>query len=503
VHLRIYDPGRGGWKEDTWTLIGYDAWIGQHQVKHGVVAWTAHRKLDDGRLEHRVVTATYDPKFGSWVLDDGSHKWQVPWNSLESPELLRVKNGVVAWPMNKTNVGKCSGECCVFVFMTTYDNEVHQWVSYSSYVANGWNGFGDHDEFDWIEIRNDSAKVRVQYSEWFFRQNKRFDVSYDPSLHTWVGQVESEDSIRRAFFVAQPESGIVPFRAWFWDCSTGLDGTDTPSTWRWSINNGQYWIEDERSPSFNFAIPGPYIVTENIHNAGYFDIYSSWVGVSANTPSPPLGGISIDNDAQYATSANITLSLNYGSSATEMCFREFPGSLWWTSWQPVAAGREWILSTTHIMGGTADGLHTVQVKYRDQYGTESAVYQDTITMVLTPPVGSLSLNNGDATTLDPSVTVAWSAVSNYPMQMSYCAYNAGDTKIHWSSWETYQPATRTFNFNSTPGKKTVMVQFKDVAGNITQAQAGIELIPLVPPSADLSLSLTDSPDPVMTESSLT
>jgi uncharacterized repeat protein (TIGR01451 family) len=515
VHLRIYDPGRGRWMADHWTLysaynfVGFHKSIGQHQVQDGVVAWTAHRKLADGRLEHKVVTATYDPKLGSWVWNETV--WQVPWNSLASPEVLRVKNGVVAWAM-KNFQGECSDGCSVPVYMTIYDYEVHQWVGHDYVAGNcSWGEFPCYAAFDWVEIYHDLPCVHVQF--WHLCRHLHEFFSYDPYLHRWTYDPWTYDPwsfdyqwhdpipIRRAFFVAQPESVIVPQRVWFWDCSTGLDGTAVPSNWLWSINNGQYWNDGERSPSYNFTIPGPYIVAENIHNPAYINLYTSWVGISANTPPLPPGGIGINNNAAYTTSSNVTLSLNYGSTATQMCFRESPGLFLWGSWEPVAHGKAWTLSTSHPIGGTPDGPKTVYVKYRDQYGTESTTSEDSITLVTTPPTGALSLNNGDATTYSPTVTAAWSATSNYAMEMSYCAYNQEDTRYHWSAWETYQPTTKAFAFSSTLGKKKVMVRFKDVAGNIAQVEAAIDLI--APDEADLALTMTDSPDPVSAGSSLT
>jgi len=475
VHYRLYDPGRGAWRGGFWgPFTGYGTWLGQHQVKDGVVAWTAHQSLGPNPtdpLEHQVIYATYDPSFGSFVWD--RHFWQVGYLNKYSPEVLRVRNGVVAWPMNKSDSGQCSGEDAVEVYCTIYDQELQQWQNYRPDNSRMVN-------FDWINIPDDTLIVDEQF--WSFYgsyENHHYFPFYDPNTHQWNAGfgIEYDSAIRRrAFFVVWPSSGVTPFITWLWDCSFALDGATTQSAWLWESPRGvTFGYPNDRSTWASVSSPRQYTITERIFYENYTQVYSSSQQINAVAPVPPTGGISINNDAHYTNSTNVSLSIHHDAGAVEMCFRQYPGLLLWSGWEPVANSKSWILSTLHVQGQPPDGPHTVSVKFRDQYGNESAIYEDTIDLVITPPAGSLTLNNGAVLTRNPMVTATWSAQSNYGMQMSYCYYNEGDSFYMWSSWESYQPFTKTFKFNSKPGRKTVMARFRDDAKNITQVQSSIQL----------------------------
>ena len=234
--------------------------------------------------------------------------------------------------------------------------------------------------------------------------------------------------MRRAFFVAQPDSGVVPLRVWFWDCSTSFPplasgNPANPYEWNWLLAPNV--LSAERSPTHLYTTPGQYDITENVTD--FSSLYSATGQINAQ-PANPTGSISINNGAAYTTSANVTLSLGYSSDATEMCFRQSPGWVWWSDWQPVAASRAWTLSTLHLVGESPDGPHYVSVKYRDQYGHESPEYQASIILDITPPAVTLTLNNGEATTRNPTVKVSWSASDAIGIaQMSYTSFNEGDS----------------------------------------------------------------------------
>jgi hypothetical protein len=469
VHYLIYDLGRGVWNEGFWgPFNGYNTYLGQHQVKDGVVAWTAHRTLGPNptdKLEHQVLYATYDPQFGSWVR--GQEVWQVPSTSQYSPDVLQVKNGLVAWYIKDLDMKALD------LFSFIYDQELHFWQPNSRH----YTGVDTTGEVH-IQIPEDSVNVEMTFHSWSW-VNPFVRFLYNPYTHLYEDS-PSADVVRRAFFVAQPDSGVVPFNVCFWDCSTALDGTYNPTAWSWQVTPSA--TLPDRSPIYRYTSPGQYTVTESVWWNG-FDPYYATGQVNAQVPARPSGGISINNGATYTTSANVTLSLNYTSSATEMCFQQAPGLFLWSNWEPVADSKAYTLASLSTLGGTPDGLHTVSVKFRDQYNTESLVSTASITMDVTPPAVILTLNNGAATTTDPNVRVKWSASDAIGItQMSYAALNQGDTKYVWSPpinfnppVLTYRPTTSTIKFNTKPGRKTVMVRFTDVAGNVTHTQASIEL----------------------------
>ncbi len=471
VHYCIYDPGRGIWKEGSWgPFNGYRTSLEQHQVKDGVVAWIAHRSEDYGptsKLEHEIIYTTYDPELGSWPNDSYSKK--VAYNSQKAPEILRVKNGVVAcpWKNDSGNLGQGNKEvvCCIYHYGA---------LSNPSYWSRKVQIFGC--DLDWLQIPADLTRVEGQEScQQQGGRKYNFTLAYDV-LTTW--SFGDTPPVRTPRFVVYPRSGVTPFRPWFWDCSYNLDGAYFPSTWSWTVGPGQ--TEFGRSTSHLYTSPGQFKVYESVNylEGGTFNNYNTSDQITALPPAP-IGEISINNGAAYTNSTNVTFSLNYGPSAKEMCFRQIPGWIWWQNWQPVAPSINWILSPVHLYGTTSDGPQTVLVKFRDQYGTESQAYQTSIILDATPPKGTLILNNGALTAYNPHIQVSWSANDSYRLNMSYTYFNEGDRYYHWISGLDYQPTNMTIPFDSQPGEKTVIVRFVDEASNISQYQMGIKFIPSI------------------------
>jgi hypothetical protein len=467
VQYRIYDPGRGGWRAGSWgPFAGYETSLGQHQVMDGVVAWTSKRRLGPNptdELEHQVLYVTYEPGFGSWLL--GYRQWRV--KDLMSPEVLRVKNGIVSWPMNSAISGKCSGEVYVLIYAAIYDPELKSWREKDSPTGYG------HYDFDWIEIPPGDAVVHYKFSGWWFGYTEWDDFwNYDAETHQWKPSTDQSHPYRRVYFVAWPDWGIVPFRTWFWDLSTGLEPPNASYLWNLTPADSS----TERSPGFQYTTAGFFNVLQNIT---YINPPPLWFQSQISALAPgPTGNININNNAAYTSSYNITLSLNYEATAAEMRFKQVPGlgGIWaWTTWEPVAPTKAWTLSGIFV-GDIPDGTHTVSVQYRTEWSVESEVYQDSIELDITPPAGTLTLNGGALRTNNPNVQAVWSASDFYSgMQMSYSAFNEEDGYGFWSPWESYQPANRNFTFSGIGGRKTVLVRFKDAGGNITQKEAHINM----------------------------
>jgi hypothetical protein len=135
----------------------------------------------------------------------------------------------------------------------------------------------------------------------------------------------------------------------------------------------------------------------------------------------------------------------------------------WSSWEPYAATRVWTLS-----GGA--GSKTVSVQYRDNAGNLSAIAQDTIVLDTsapdtTPPSGSISINGGAATTSSASVTLTLTADDPVPGS-GVATMRFSNDGVTWSSWEIYA-TTRVWTLSGGAGSKTVSVQYRDNAGNLS------------------------------------
>jgi PKD repeat protein len=456
VHYRIFDPGRGVWKGGVWGWFtsGANRRVTSLIVKDGVVAWKSKHQLSTNPtdlIEHAVHYATYNPTNGSWPL--GEDTYRVAYISPVAPENLRVKNGLVAWPMDPAN-----NQNKVDIFSRIYDPELNQWMG-GFFQANM---FGS--SFDWIQIVDDTAQVQIRYSS----AVESFDMwlAYDPHNHSWHTRNSTQprpQPIRRPFFTAQPASGFVPFWACFWDTSIALsDG----NFWSWSFGDGG--TSYERSPVHRYNLPGTHSVNQTVSYGG--TNYLANGVVQAQTYTPPTGGIQINGGAAYTNSLNVTLNLNYSPTATQMRFYEWPGLD--TGWQNIAPSRAY-----QCYGGIGDGLRTIYAKFRDVQGIESNWYQAEITVDTTPPAPMLILNYGQDTTRNRNIRVEWNAIdANGVAQMHYTAFDEGDNFFLWTLWMDYQSTVMTIPFSARPGKKTVIVEFMDVAGNIISVQDSTQLV---------------------------
>ena len=91
--------------------------------------------------------------------------------------------------------------------------------------------------------------------------------------------------------------------------------------------------------------------------------------------------IAINGNAQTANSTTVTLTLSASgimSGITQMCFSNNNED--WTSWETYSTTKEWTLTS-------GNGTKTVYVKFMDDAGTESDVYQDSITLAMPESAG--------------------------------------------------------------------------------------------------------------------
>ncbi|WP_160397671.1 S-layer homology domain-containing protein [Paenibacillus sp. MMS18-CY102] len=242
----------------------------------------------------------------------------------------------------------------------------------------------------------------------------------------------------------------------------------------------------------------------------------------------PVGTVVIASGATAVNTTAVQLQVgNADATAVEMQFRNESGV--WSSWVSFAATSSWVLSP-------GDGTKTVSVQFKDAAGNVSSAVNDTITLdtaapvvtgvtagglyntnkvitfsdgtgVLdggafssgdtvtaegahtltvtdaagnatvitftidkTPPAGDLTINNGDTGTNSTSVSLAIANADSTAVQMQFS--NDGTT---WSGWEAYGASKLGWGLSNGDGSKTVHVQLKDAAGNVSSATDSIML----------------------------
>jgi hypothetical protein len=90
----------------------------------------------------------------------------------------------------------------------------------------------------------------------------------------------------------------------------------------------------------------------------------------------------------------------------------------------------------------------------------------------TPPTGALKINNGAAKTTKAAVTLSLSANDNSDVVSEVRIRNAGGP---WSGWMAYT-ATKRWTLAAGKGTRTVDVEYRDVAGNVSAASDSIKVV---------------------------
>jgi hypothetical protein len=167
--------------------------------------------------------------------------------------------------------------------------------------------------------------------------------------------------------------------------------------------------------------------------------------------------ISVNNGARYATGSNVALTLSdEGAGAVQMKFCDESTPNLWTAPQPYATTKDWILSS-------GNGEKTVWVRFLYSNGTFVDV-GDSIFLDTNPPLGTITINNGDQYNNTDLVTLTLSAADNGGSVTQMCFSNDNS---NWSTWEIYRTTRYDWTLPGVDGSKTVFARFRDEAGNIS------------------------------------
>ncbi len=129
-----------------------------------------------------------------------------------------------------------------------------------------------------------------------------------------------------------------------------------------------------------------------------------------------------------------------------------------STWVTKADSALWTLTT-------GDGTKTVYAQFMDNTGKVSSA-SGTILLDTTAPAGTISINNGAASTTTSSVTLnlTCSETGSGCYQMQFSNDNAT-----WSGLASYATTTTWTLSAGADGSRTVYARFKDNAGNVTTA----------------------------------
>ena len=177
-------------------------------------------------------------------------------------------------------------------------------------------------------------------------------------------------------------------------------------------------------------------------------------------PPPPItGGIIINDKLPITTNPQATLALAWsGGAGTGVARMRFSDDgAHWTAWEPLKATRAYPLPGP-------DGYKTVRVQFLDRLNNRSAVFSDYILLDTVAPTGSIVINNGASTTINPSVTLGLNWSDGTGAGVSRMRFS--DDGAHWTPWEPQAP-TRAYTLPLPNGYHTVRVQYRDAVGNFS------------------------------------
>ncbi|MCK5252954.1 MAG: hypothetical protein KAQ96_08385, partial [Thermoplasmata archaeon] len=194
--------------------------------------------------------------------------------------------------------------------------------------------------------------------------------------------------------------------------------------------------------------------------------------------TPPAASLSIDQDAPFTTSLDVTLNITlYDENPISYKLANL-GDPWPDPWSTTGSP----IDIPWTLDAGPDGQRSVRMLVRDATSNEF-IATDDIVLDTTPPEGTLVLNDGDPFTNDLLTTATLSAIDVTSglnrMRIS------GSDDFTGASWQTVKE-TFTWPLSPGDGTKTLFVQVRDVAGLVTTLDASI-ILDTVPPSGTVSI----------------
>src|SRR5690606_32602654 len=215
------------------------------------------------------------------------------------------------------------------------------------------------------------------------------------------------------------------------------------------------------------AVDGTY-PDDGVHTDGYWYVKK---GLTSNSPVLTLSNANADSYFSRTSGGTITLSGTIfdpnGDSVT------ISATIGGKNKQVTVTGtgsvKSWSLSWNISADNIPDGNYTgTVVQATDGSTSVTRTYFGRLFVDSAPPTGTLKINNGALATNNTSVTLTLSAAdgSNGSGVKEMRFSNNNST---WTSWESFA-TSRQYTLSSGEGTKTVWVQYRDYAGNISTSE---------------------------------
>jgi hypothetical protein len=318
-------------------------------------------------------------------------------------------------------------------------------------------------------------------------------MDYQPAVSDWMGLVAFNNglSATTTFYLyadtTAPTGSVSINSGASYSNSTsvtlnlsGADGQTGVYQMRFS-NNGSTWSSWEA-----YAATESWTLTSSDGTKTVYAQFMNNAEMASGTVSDtiildtvqPTGTLVVNGGATYTTNANVTLALSSTddrSGVVDMSLGNGGGS--WGPWEPYVTSKAWTL----ISG---DGNKSVWAIYRDAAGNISNQAGDYITLDTIAPNGTISINGGDtyATSTTVNLTLSATDATSGVYQMHFS--NNGST---FTAWEAYG-TSKTWTLTSGDGAKTVYVQYRDNAGNVTGSFSDSITLDATPPAGTININ---------------
>jgi len=221
---------------------------------------------------------------------------------------------------------------------------------------------------------------------------------------------------------------------------------------------GDFWSEITTN-----AIAGEtyYFAIDGLDDAEYGNITLSWNFIPDVIPPPQITSFSINNDDASITNRAVVLNNSCINNPTEYLASE-NSSFIGASWQSYSS-----LPGFTVAPGT--GTKTIYFKVRNG-GGESAVVNDSISLIVSPGISSLDINNGTVSTTNNTVVLNNSCINN---PTEYSASENSD--FSGAGWNAYS-LNPSFTLSAGEGGKTVYFKVRNIAGKSIVVSDTITLI---------------------------
>ncbi len=195
----------------------------------------------------------------------------------------------------------------------------------------------------------------------------------------------------------------------------------------------------------------------------------------------PTGAVSISTTTPgYVNSGTVSLALSAtdgsgGSGLAKMRFSNDNST--WGDWVAYGTGTSWAVPA-------GDGAKTVYAQFQDNAGNVSTSCSTSVTLDTAAPTGTISINSstpGFVKLTDVTLTLSSADTGSDGVQMRFSNDNAV-----WSSWEP-AATSRTWALSTGDGMKTVQVQYKDAAGNVSGSYSDTIKLDATPPTGTISI----------------